>query len=365
MDRQQFGALTKENILWFLDRLRGLAHALRDIHNIIEEEKHPPSPNLTSPRKGLRKSAWHHDIKPQNILFFQIRGSKKGVFKIADFGSGKIHTLRSGSANTKSLNGTITYEPPEALYERVTSRPYDIWSLGCVFLELLLWAIFGFQSVRKFEEDRRGRSAPDSTMNIVDDAFWQMNAGKIVLRQAVVDRLRLLKEKVLEQESQPFKEVVELIPRMLDPDRARRIPALDLWDTLDRIYEQKRLDLSNIDDDSIPQSANPNWSTLPRLSLEAPDRPHLATTAPSPGEAMLNHTYLMSDSYLTVSPTDTLSPRSAGHRSLSLLGDNRPISPESSHSPRSASDSSMINHVGSRRSSNVSNSEFTMREGLE
>lgn len=356
MVQQQFGALTKENILWFIGQLRGLAHALRDIHNITEAQEPPPSPNLASPNQELRKSAWHHDVKPENILFFRVTGSKKGVFKIADFGSGKVHNLRSGSANTKSPNGTVTYEPPEALYEGVTSRPYDIWSLGCVILELLLWAVSGFRSVQIFAEERKDRSFPDSPTNIlIDDAFWQLKAGRPVLRQSVVEKLQLLNETVLEQESQPFKEVAELLPRMLDPNRLTRIIALDLWDTLDRIYNQKKVDLFDIDNDSLPKPADPNRSTLPRLSLQAPDRPNLATTAPVPASTLPSLSLPIGDQYLTVSSVDTLSPRSGRHRNHSSLGDAW-SSPDPARSPLSASGSSMVNNPGSRRNSNASNS---------
>ena len=171
MKREQFGACTKKRILWFLRQYRNLADALRNIHNITEVLL--SSSNLVSSDQVSRKYAWHHAVKSQNILFFRGTGSENEIFKIAGFGSGKVHTLRSGSANTNSPHGTVTYEPPEAqLGERATSRPYDIWSLGCVLLELLLWAVFGFDFVQNFAEERRGRSFPDSKTNIlIDDAF--------------------------------------------------------------------------------------------------------------------------------------------------------------------------------------------------
>lgn len=365
MTRQQFGAFTKENILWLLSQLRGLAHALRNIHNITEAQTPPPSPKVASTSQKLRKSAWHHDVKPENILFYRVTGSKRGVFKLADFGSGKVHTLRSGSANTRSANGTLTYEPPEAFYEGATSRPYDIWSLGCVVLELLLWAVLGYDSVHKFAEARAGRNSPGSPPNVLkDDAFWDIKAdgptSKYVpiLRQVVVNQLQQLKEKVLKQESQPFKEVVELIPRMLDPYRETRITALDLWDTLDRIYQQTKVDLSDIDDNSLPKPADPDRSALPRLSLQAPDRPNLATMAPLLGDALPVPSYPIGNSRLTISPVDTLSPRMAHHRSHSSLGSSSDLV----HSPQSASGLSKVNNAGSRRNSNVSNSNARMAE---
>lgn len=298
MEREQFGACTKTRILWFLRQFRNLADALRNIHNI--KEVLLPSPNLASPNQISRKSAWHHDLKPQNILFFRGTGSESGVFKIADFGSGKVHTLRSGSANTNSPNGTVTYEPPEAqLDEGATSRPYDVWSLGCVLLELLLWAVFGFDSVQNFAEERRGRSFPDSKTNVlVDDAFWERRNDVTRLRDAVTEKLRLLEKRELERNSQPFEEVVELIGQMLDTNPKTRILALNLWNGLDGIYRQKKVDLSVIDDDSIPRPADASLSIMPRLSFSAVDRPESATTASFSGKRLPLPFHPTSDSHL-------------------------------------------------------------------
>ena len=302
MEQEQFGACTKSRILWFLRQFCNLADALRNIHNITEVLL--PSTNLASPNQGLRKSAWHHDLKPQNILFFTGTGLKKGGFKIADFGSGKVHTLRSGSAKTNSPNGTVTYEPPEAqLGEMATSRPYDIWSLGCVFLELLLWAILGFGSVQTFANEREGRSFPDSKTNIlVDDAFWERTSDVSRLRDAVTEKLRLLETKVLEQESQPFKEVVELIWQMLNTNPRTRIVALDLWNRLDGIYRQKKVDLSVIDDDSLPRPTDPSQSMMPRLSHPAVDRPESATSTSSSRDRLPILSHPISRSHLRTPP---------------------------------------------------------------
>lgn len=138
----QFGAPSNENIMWLLKQLRGLAEALKDIHNLSSIGSSlptpSPGPNLVAPQPQMRKSGWHHDLKPENILLYKSLGHERGTFQVSDFGSGKIHTYRSGSVNTRSPIGTLTYEPPEAKLEGATSRPYDVWSLGCVFLELLI-----------------------------------------------------------------------------------------------------------------------------------------------------------------------------------------------------------------------------------
>ena len=285
-----FDLSSKQSILWFLEQLRGLSHALYDLHNISDAHDSGPKSNLTVPTPEDRKSGWHHDIKPENILFYLIDGAKHGTFRMADFGSGKVQTYRSGSVNTASPNGTLTYEPPEAWSEGVTSRPYDVWSLGCVFMELLIWALLGNQDVEKFTRERVGRRVSDSKIFLIhDDGFWQTSEGTpLVFRLPVEKMVQRLQEAVKKSDSQHFFEVVNLIIRMLDLNRRTRITALDLYDTLDRICKQKKIDLAN-NDASPSDQFNLEAADMPRLDLKEPDRriPELpAEQSLSPSDAM-------------------------------------------------------------------------------
>lgn len=306
-----FGTPTKENIIWLLKQLRGLAAALKDIHNLSGVGLSVPAPsptsNLAAPQPQMRESGWHHDLKPENILLYKTPGPKRGTFQISDFGSSKIHTYRSGSINTRSPNGTLTYEPPEAKSEGATSRPYDVWSLGCVFLELLIWAVLGFRSVEEFASERHDRRYPGSQTDILsDDSYWQMaEDGSIIVRKTVLQKIEVLKENVMRQAQQPFKEVLELILLMLDPDRRKRILALDLWNTLDSICKQKSLDLQTVTDDSMADGGNDgSASFLPRLSLNPIDR--CSPDAFPDGSIYLksNAGYVSGD-FLTASPIDS------------------------------------------------------------
>ena len=282
MESTPFGTPTKERILWLLRQFRGLAQALKDIHNISVAVTSPSGSSLGPQHVGMRKAGYHHDLKPENILSFPTPNSTYGTFKVADFGSGKINTYRSGSVNTRSPTGTLTYEPPEAKMEGRTSRPYDLWSLGCVFLELLIWAASGYQAVTDFENDRLARRCPNSPTDFTeDDGFWQMDEdGSVTLRTPVhtcIQRLRedFLRENVPWQRRQSFQAVLELVIRMLEPDRQKRIDALQVWNTLDNIYKQMRVDfgkVANMADNSVSES---HESQLPdaqpvRLDMEPP-----------------------------------------------------------------------------------------------
>lgn len=317
-----FAQPTKRNVLWLLAQFEGLSEALREIHNLSNSDTTSESTmNLLAPRQDVRKSGWHHDLKPQNILYFKSSGSKHGRFQIADFGSGKVHTYRSGSVNTRSPNGTLTYEPPEAAKEGATSRPYDIWSMGCVFLEIMIWAVYGYTSVKSFAKARRARRFPDSTTDIVtDDAFWQIDTdGEIHRRSSVTEWLKKLDEDLGKQNLQLFRKVLDLIDRMLDTDRLTRISALDLWDTLFRISTQTRIDLADVKSDSIPEQTDcaTNLPLLPRLSTKAPDR---RTPEPiSPAAVQRAEGYASHATYLPLLPR--LSTKAPGRRTP------KPISP--------------------------------------
>ena len=325
----QFGDPTKENILWLIRQFRGLAEALKDIHDLSGAGALQSAPNLGAPLGGERRAGYHHDLKPENILYYMPANN----FLISDFGSGKIHTYRSGSYNTSSANGTLTYEPPEAAKPgRKTSRPYDMWSLGCVFLELLIWAVLGFQSVEDFRSKRVDRRYPESETNFVqDDAFWQMLPnGSIRVRESVESCILALREGILRQSNQPFKEILELILKMLDMDKETRIPALDLYDTLDRIYNQKKIDLKNVKDDSLPdrQIAEERSDYLPRLSLNPPDRRSLDRPREGAAIASRNPGNATGD-FLTASPTSSHFPQTSHRRNSStseFIGRSRNVS---------------------------------------
>ncbi|KAI4159816.1 MAG: hypothetical protein LQ342_006234 [Letrouitia transgressa] len=322
MKRYSFVAETK-SWLWLLDQFRGLAHAIRDIHNLSTTSNMVSSSNLAAPNSGMRTSGWHHDLKPANILLFPPKSQETneaaifGDLWIADFGSGKVNTYRSGSINTRSPNGTLTYEPPEIISEGTTSRPYDVWSLGCVFLELLIWAIFGDKGVRQFRRERHARRHPYSeTIVVLDDAFWQVGPDdKPIVRQPVAKWVTKVRQALDENSSYPFKEVLDLVSPMpapdgmfgpdrqimLDPNRHSRISALNLWETLDRIFNQKKVDLQSSDIET-------RNSSLPRLYLNPPNRPRSDSFSSVSSETSDRK---ITDGDLTSSPMESLSPRSS------------------------------------------------------
>jgi serine/threonine protein kinase len=247
-------SLGKDNILWLLNQFKGLADAVRQIHNLTGLGPGTLDRRLNTVQKR-DKTGFHHDLKPENILVFaenrpesheQLMGR---TWKIADFGSARIGHIISGSGpgrpskshfTSNLTHGDITYSAPDYALEQKTSRPYDMWSLGCIFMECLLW-VFGMSDSTNFGIERT--MVPDLPGD-QDDAFWYVgNDRTIQLKPAVVSQLKELKDECAERGV--FKNLVNIIARLLTITPAERPDAPKLCNELDALLLQAIIDLRN------------------------------------------------------------------------------------------------------------------------
>lgn len=88
--------------------------------------------------KGLNylhnKKIIHRDIKGANILV-----DNKGVIKISDFGISKkieANLLSIAKNHRPSLQGSVFWMAPEVVKQTLYTRKADIWSLGCLIVEM-------------------------------------------------------------------------------------------------------------------------------------------------------------------------------------------------------------------------------------
>ncbi|AET38184.1 mitogen-activated protein kinase kinase kinase STE11 Ecym_2457 [Eremothecium cymbalariae DBVPG len=79
-----------------------------------------------------KKNIIHRDIKGANILI-----DIKGCVKITDFGiSKKLSPLNKKQNKRASLQGSVYWMAPEVVKQVVTTEKADVWSVGCVVVEM-------------------------------------------------------------------------------------------------------------------------------------------------------------------------------------------------------------------------------------
>jgi hypothetical protein len=144
----QTGLMNPTRMTWVSKQLVGLTSGLHNIHN----PKHLHS-------KLDMRFGRHGDLKPDNILWLKPeddRPDDDGILVIGDLGISAIHREASRSNQPgKKIPRSPNYRPPECDLEGGTiSRAFDVWTLGCLFLEMICWTLGGTQLVKQFTDAR-------------------------------------------------------------------------------------------------------------------------------------------------------------------------------------------------------------------
>jgi serine/threonine protein kinase len=189
----------------------------------------------------------HGDIKPENVLWFRddpdIPG-EKDVLKLADFGLGRFHGRDTRSkVDPKTIAYSPTYEPPEVWLGTPVSRAYDIWSLGCLYLEFVTWLLMGYEAIDTFAD----RRLQGTFQSFYDDSFYtitndlETGAKKADIREGVRDWVQELHIK--ERCSQFMHDLLDVvIKNMLLVESKSRIDASSLHQTFVRFKDRARED---------------------------------------------------------------------------------------------------------------------------
>lgn len=151
-------------VQWISSQILGLTGAINTVH---DPSSFPNQDTLNQDKKFGR----HGDIKPENILWYRSPHDPRGILVIADLGLSSVNSEKSRSnIPNKGIPFTPGYRPPECDLEGGTiSRAYDIWTFGCLLLELVSWALGGESSRVKFEERRMAPYITGSQSNIFFD----------------------------------------------------------------------------------------------------------------------------------------------------------------------------------------------------
>ncbi|KAI1124585.1 kinase-like domain-containing protein [Nemania abortiva] len=122
---------------WLVEQCLGLAAALRKVH------RHDSWPGDDRGRHG--------DIKPENVLWFKGSGVDHGRLVIADFSLTRFHRNDTVENTVPGERGfSSAYRPPEVdAQPRIqAAQRFDVWSLGCLFLEFIAWYLVGYSATR-------------------------------------------------------------------------------------------------------------------------------------------------------------------------------------------------------------------------
>ncbi|KAI0906731.1 heterokaryon incompatibility protein-domain-containing protein [Ustulina deusta] len=128
---------------------------------------------------------WRHgDIKPENILVFE-DATWLGTLKIADLGLAKKHQSATEFRHqvTSTKHSTLHYEAPEALTNtnEPRSRRYDVWSMGCIILESIIWLLYGSDGLNKFyRENKRFKDDPRRSLYFTTRRHPPNSGGDVV-----------------------------------------------------------------------------------------------------------------------------------------------------------------------------------------
>lgn len=159
----------KATSLWLAKQCQGIADALSRIHRYETLSGtsllHPSSfsrrdsidINTITCRNPRQLFGRHGDIKPDNILWFPDRDGGHGILKLTDFGTAHFSTRDSVSTEEREdIPNSATYRPPEwDLPNPMLRSSYDIWTLGCVYLEFIAWFMGGCEFLKMFGEKRQ------------------------------------------------------------------------------------------------------------------------------------------------------------------------------------------------------------------
>lgn len=228
----------------------------------------------------------HHGIKPENILVFP-HPDYLPILKLSDFSAAKFSMVGEDESgrSASGIHGTVTYHGPENEMGMKTTRPFDMWALGCAFLEFLLWFLdlqkpfdgkdfpklrgeamgpniqLGyFWQTRTMQEMKQRQKLPESYRSRHKNGGANDDAGRNVsdtlqvpgtvdtlkLNEAVTKVLGYLKYDWC-REMDAFVKVIEQISGLLVIDPRKRLSSADLAYRLDAILAQAEVDLSRDD----------------------------------------------------------------------------------------------------------------------
>lgn len=185
---EMFPGSRLNSYLWF--GMLGVFDAVAAVHEPQNHTQSIPKKQNTTVLGG------HFDIKPENILV-----GKHCRFLLTDFELSYVKEVVKGQEANFTIGAhTYPYRPPPSYSKHKPPSPkdphgakwwsqdYDIWSLGCVCIELLAYIIDGEKAPAEFRAERVKEGSER------DGNFWTRERGTEVVQKCVLRRLSKYKQ---------------------------------------------------------------------------------------------------------------------------------------------------------------------------
>ena len=267
---------TPQMYKWIFAQIKGLAEALSLLDRAFET---------------FKKNVRHGDLKPDNILWFS--GPSKddlGYLAIADVGLAKVHAEITKKRNgpTSTLFASEPYAAPEMTFnpfKKPTSRKYDMWSMGCICIEAIIWLMYGQSELQRFTF---GPSQASGNATRIVERFYTYDKLPITLTAKLDGRVNNWMEHIRKDElcgdHTAIQELLNFVrDRLLMPDPERRCSSEEFAGKMSEIcngLENQGLRI-NSNGDSTPGTGPPDRGSGGLLrTLVLINRPSRSSTAP-------------------------------------------------------------------------------------
>jgi serine/threonine protein kinase len=155
-----------------------------------------------------------------------------GTWLISGFWRSHVQTCFRGSSRVINGGGTDAYAPPEIdnVDERFSQR-YDVWSLGCITLEVLAFVVLGYAGLSG-KDGTAGldqlRRSTSTWSRRTDERFFSQKArnGPYTIKEEITKFIADLNrsERASDKKSQEFlSKIIGLVKKMLEPNVEDRI----------------------------------------------------------------------------------------------------------------------------------------------
>ncbi|KAF2125144.1 kinase-like protein [Dothidotthia symphoricarpi CBS 119687] len=118
------------------------------------------------------KNVKHMDIKPKNILIHK-PGLLDWKLYIADFGIARAYKSAADSETDSPTSFTRKFAAPEVILQDTRGFPADVFSLGCVYMELLAVLVSSTDHNEREHLSKLRAKGPDSSFHSNIDAIRQ------------------------------------------------------------------------------------------------------------------------------------------------------------------------------------------------